>query len=162
MAKSLLPDPLELLRQAVNRLEGRANALAGRGMEIDQVVKTLHQVSSLTMVLRQAMELALDNFYKRLNLPTGREFAEMSATLQRLEDKLDSLLAAQAPAPSAARPLRTRKPAAEAPAATPAAKVSAATPAAKVSAAKPVAKAPALKPAPARKAASGRRRRASA
>ena len=153
MAKSLLPDPLELLRQAVNRLEGRANALAGRGMEIDQVVKTLHQVSSLTMVLRQAMELALDNFYKRLNLPTGREFAEMSATLQRLEDKLDSLLAAQAPAPSAARPLRTRKPAAEAPAA---------TPAAKVSAAKPVAKAPALKPAPARKAASGRRRRASA
>ena len=122
-------------------------------MEIDQVVKTLHQVSSLTMVLRQAMELALDNFYKRLNLPTGREFAEMSATLQRLEDKLDSLLAAQAPAPSAARPLRTRKPAAEAPAA---------TPAAKVSAAKPVAKAPALKPAPARKAASGRRRRASA
>lgn len=113
MAKSFLPDPLELLRQAVNRLEGRANALAGRGMEIDQVVKTLHQLSSLTLVLRQAMELALDNFYKRLNLPTGREFAEMTSTLQRLEDKLDSLLAAQAAPRAASRPSRTRKPAAE-------------------------------------------------
>lgn len=117
MAKSFIPDPLELLRQAVNRLEGRANALAGRGMEIDQVVKTLHQLSSLTLVLRQAMELALDNFYKRLNLPTGREFAEMQATLQRLEDKLDSLLAAEPGARAAPRPPRTRKPAAAAPAA---------------------------------------------
>jgi hypothetical protein len=117
MAKSFIPDPLELLRQAVNRLEGRANALAGRGMEIDQVVKTLHQLSSLTLVLRQAMELALDNFYKRLNLPTGREFAEMQATLQRLEDKIDSLLATEASARAAPRPPRTRKPAAQAPAA---------------------------------------------
>ncbi len=116
MAKSLFPDPLELLRQAVNRMEGRANALAGRGMEVDQVVKTLHQLSSLTLVLRQAMELALDNFYKRLNLPTGREFAEMTSTLQRLEDKLDSLLAAQAAPRAAPRPARTRKPAAEPPA----------------------------------------------
>jgi hypothetical protein len=86
-------------------------------MEIDQVVKTLHQLSSLTLVLRQAMELALDNFYKRLNLPTGREFAEMQATLQRLEDKVDSLLATEASARAAPPPPRTRKPAAQAPAA---------------------------------------------
>lgn len=119
MAKSLLPDPLELLRQAVNRLEGRANTLAGRGLELDQVVKTLHQLSSLSLVLRQAMELALDNFYKRLNLPTSREFAEMTSTLQRLEDKLDSLLATQAAPRQAPRPTRTRLPAAEPPAAKP-------------------------------------------
>jgi hypothetical protein len=78
------------------------------------VVKALHQMSSLSLALRQAVELALDGFYKRLNLPTGREFAEMSATLRRLEDKLDCLLAAQAAPP---RPPRTRKPSAEAPAA---------------------------------------------
>ena len=117
MAKSFLPDPLELLRQAVNRLEGRANSLAGRGLEIDQVVKTLHQLSSVSLVLRQAVELALDSFYKRLNLPTGREFAEMKTTLQRLEDKLDSLLAAAAAAGPAPRPARTRQPVAVAPAA---------------------------------------------
>jgi hypothetical protein len=112
MAKSFIPDPLELLRQAVNRLEGRANTLAGRGMEFDQVLKALHQVSSLSLALRQAVEMALESAYKRLNLPTGREFAEMSATLQRLEDKLDSLLAAQVAAGGAAsRPARTRKPA---------------------------------------------------
>ena len=111
MAKSFLPDPLELLRLAVNRLEGRANTLAGRGMEIDALMKTLHQVSGLSVALRQAVELAIENAYKRLNLPSSREFAEMKATLQRLEDKLDSLLAMQ-PAAAAPRPARTRKPAA--------------------------------------------------
>ena len=113
MAKSLLPDPLELLRQAVNRLEGKANTLAGRGLEIDQVVKTLHQVTGLSLALRQAVEMALEGFYKRLNLPTGREFAEMSATLQRIEDKLDALQAASDTAPARKRPARTRRPAAD-------------------------------------------------
>ena len=115
MARSFIPDPLELLRQAVNRLEGKANALAGRGMEFDQVVKTLHQVSTLSLALRQAVEMALDGFYKRLNLPTGREFAEMSATLQRIEDKLDALQGTGDAAPPRKRPARTRRPVGEAP-----------------------------------------------
>jgi hypothetical protein len=63
-------------------------------------------------VLRQAVEMAIANAYKRLKLPSSRDFAEVQATLQRLEDKLDRLLAAQA----AAAP-RARKPAAAAPAA---------------------------------------------
>ena len=111
MARSFLPDPLELLRLAVNRLEGRANMQAGRGIEIDQVMKTLQQMSGLSLALRQAVELAMEGAYKRLNLPSSREFAEMQATLQRLEDKLDRLLVAQAVATP--RPPRTRKPAAE-------------------------------------------------
>lgn len=119
MAKSLIPDPLELLRQAVNRLEGRANSLAGHGLQIDPVVKGLHQLSSVALLLRQAGDLALDNFYKRLNLPTGREFAEMKATLKRLEDKVDSLLAAGAATNTVPRPARTRRPATETPAAAP-------------------------------------------
>ncbi len=110
MARSFLPDPLELLRQAVNRLEGRANTTAGRGLEIDQVVKTVQQMSGLSLVLRQAVEMAIESAYKRLKLPSSREFAEMQATLRRLEDKLDSLLAAQAVAAQ-----RTRRPAAEPP-----------------------------------------------
>jgi hypothetical protein len=115
MARTFIPDPLELLRQAVHRLEGRAGTPAGRGMDFDQVVKTLQQVSSLSLALRQAVEMALETAYKRLNLPTGREFAEMSATMQRLEDKLDSLLAAQASGRSpGAVPARTRKPAGKA------------------------------------------------
>ena len=85
-------------------------------MEIDQVMKALHQVSGLSLAVRQAVELAIEGAYKRLNLPSRREFDEMKATLQRLEDKLDSLLAAQ-PAAAAPRPARTRKPAAAPPAA---------------------------------------------
>jgi hypothetical protein len=105
MAKSFLPDPLELLRQVVNRLDGRAS-------EVDPVIKTVQQMSGLSLVLRQAVEMAIANAYKRLKLPSSRDFAEVQATLQRLEDKLDRLLAAQA----AAAP-RARKPAAAAPAA---------------------------------------------
>jgi len=111
MARSFLPDPLELLRQAVGRLDGRANSSAGRGIEIDTVMKTLQQMSGLSLALRQAVELAMEGAYKRLKLPSAGEFAEMTATLQRLEDKLDRLLAAQAV--STPRPARTRKPAAE-------------------------------------------------
>jgi hypothetical protein len=116
MARSLIPDPLELLRQAVNRLEGKANSLAGRGLEIDQVVKTLHQVSTVSLALRQAFELALDNFYKRLNLPTGREFAAMSAALQRIEDRLERLSMSGPDGSAQPRPARTRRPPAAAPA----------------------------------------------
>ena len=123
MAKSFLPDPLELLRQAVNRLDGRANTTAGRGLDIDQVLKTVQQMSGLSLVLRQAVEVAFENAGKRLNLPSRRDFAEMQATLQRLEDKLDSLLVAQAVA--APRPSRTRKPVAKQRAAKPAKKVAA-------------------------------------
>lgn len=112
MAKSFLPDPLELLRLAVNRLDGRASATAGRGLEIDQVLKTVQQMSGLSLMLRQAVEMAMEGAYKRLKLPSSRDFAEMQATLQRLEAKLDRLLAA----PAVAVP-RSRKPANEAPAA---------------------------------------------
>lgn len=110
MARSFLPDPLDLLRQAVNRLDGRANSPAGRGIEIDTLMKTLQQMSGLSLALRQAVEMTLEGASKRLNLPSSREFAEMNDTLLRLEDKLDSLLAAQAVATP--RPPRARKPAA--------------------------------------------------
>jgi hypothetical protein len=115
MARSFLPDPFELLRQAVSRLDGRSGAPAGRGLDIDSVMKTLQQMSGLSLALRQAVEVAMESAYRRLNLPSGEEFAEMKTTLQRLEDKLDLLLAEQAvPAP---RTPRARKPAAALPAA---------------------------------------------
>ncbi len=115
MARSFLPDPLELLRQAVTRLDGRVNSPAGRGIDIDTLMKTLQQMSGLSLALRQAVEMAMEGAYKRLNLPSSREFAEMNDTLQRLEDKVDSLLAAQPVATP--RPPRTRKPATAPPAA---------------------------------------------
>ena len=110
MARNFLPDPLELLRQAVGRLDGRANNPASRGIEVDTVMKTLQQMSGLSLALRQAVEMAMEGAYKRLKLPTGNEFAEMKATLQRVEDKLDRLLAEQGAA--SPRPARPRKPAA--------------------------------------------------
>lgn len=115
MARSLLPDPLDLLRQAVNRLDGRAPNPQGRGIDIDSVMKTLQQLSGLSLTLRQAMESAMEGAYRRVNLPGDRDLDEINDRLRRLEDKLDRLLAAQAAAKP--QPPRTRKTATEAPAA---------------------------------------------
>lgn len=125
MASSLLPDPLDLLRRAVNQLEGQANALAGRGLQVDPVVKALHQVVSLAMTSRQVRASAMDGVVRALNLPTSGEFAELLAILRRIEDKLDRLVPVEAP--PRPRPARTRRPspapATEAPPAVPAGKV---------------------------------------
>lgn len=116
MPKPPIPDPLQWLRKTLDRVEGRANALAGRGLQCEPVLATLHRLNSASMLWRQALQTALDRHYKRLNLPTARDVAAIKATLQRIEDRLDSLASTHdAPTAQAPRPARTRKPAAVAP-----------------------------------------------
>ena len=110
MTRSSIPDPLQLLRDAVNKLEGRLNDAGTRGLQMDAVIKALQRVNSFSLVLRQAMEGALDNHYKRLNLPTARDIADIKVTLQHIEDQLESLSNSHSLASAAPRPARTRKP----------------------------------------------------
>lgn len=109
MPKPLIPDPLQWLREALNRVEGRANAAAERGLQCDAVLATLHRLNSASMLWRQAAQKALERHYRRLNLPTARDVAAIKATLQRIEDRLDSLASVGAPAAHGPRPARTRK-----------------------------------------------------
>lgn len=131
MASSLLPDPLQLWRDALSRLENDVNSLATGSLQSQEVQRAMHQFSNVSMGLEQAFEKAVAGYLKRAQLPNRKEVAALADALQRIEDKLDRLL----PPDTAGvpRPARTRKPPpkpAQAPAATAAPVAAAAPPAA--------------------------------
>ena len=110
MASSLFPDPLQLWRDAVTRLENDVNAMATGGMKSQEVARSLNQFSAVSMGMQQAFEKVIDGYLRRANLPSRKEVAELAEALQRIEGKIDRLLpvdALRAPVP---RPARTRRP----------------------------------------------------
>lgn len=119
MAATLLTDPLRLLREAVNKLEGELNTLANRKMDSPEFSSVLHRYVQVSIVLQQLFDKALAGTYKRLNLPSRSDIVELTATLQRIEDKLDRVLGAAAP--PGPQPARTRRPPEQAPNPAPAA-----------------------------------------
>ena len=109
MASSLFPDPLQLWRDAVGRLENQANSLATDSLRSQEVVRSLHDLSGAFMGMQQLLDKGISDYLRRTNLPSRKDIAELSQTLQRIESKLDALLPAEArEAPP--RPARTRRP----------------------------------------------------
>jgi len=123
VATSLIPDPFQLWREALTKLEGNANSLVTGSMDSQELVRTMHQLSTLSLNMQQAFEKAIGSYLARVNLPSRKDVGDLAAALQRVEDKLDRLLPAGA-ALAAPRPPRTRRPPPEevAPAAVEAAK----------------------------------------
>ena len=121
MASSLIPDPLQLWREAVTKLESSVNSLVTGSMESQEVVRSLHQFRTVSLGLEQAFEKAIGSYLGKVNLPSRKDIADLATTLQRVEDKLDRLLPAQAGAAPVPRPPRTRRPPAAAQSSTPAA-----------------------------------------
>jgi len=112
MASSLLPDPLQMWRDALTKLEGEANSLATGSLKSQEVMRSLNQFSAVSLGMQQMFEKGLDAYLRRANLPSRKEVAELAEALQRIESKLDRLLPADAlPLTSAPRPARTRRPA---------------------------------------------------
>jgi len=112
MASSLFPDPLKLWRDAVTKLENDVNSLATGSLRSREVVRSLHQFSTLSQGMQQMLDKVIDGHLRRANLPSRREVAVLAESLQRIEDKLDRLLPADTAAP---RPARTRRPPSAAP-----------------------------------------------
>ena len=111
MASSPVPDPLQLWRDAVSKLEGNVNSLVAGSMESQEAVRSMHQFRTVSLGLEQAFEKAIGGYLEKVNLPSRKDIAELAATLQRVEGKLDRLLPAEAAAEAAAvpRPPRTRR-----------------------------------------------------
>jgi hypothetical protein len=126
MASPLFPDPLQMWRDALSKLENDVNSMATGSLRSQDVMRAVHQFSNVSMGMEQMLEKALDAYLKRANLPSRKEVAALADALQRIEEKIDRLLPAEE-ATAAPRPSRTRKPpappeaAAPAPAAAPAA-----------------------------------------
>lgn len=117
MTSPVHPDPFEMWRQVVAKLEGSMNSLANSHMSSDRFTRALHQFSQVSTGMQQTFEKALDGYFKALRLPSRKDVVEIAEAVQRLERKVDMLLAA---APPESRPLRTRQPSQPDTAATPA------------------------------------------
>ncbi len=114
MARSLIPDPFELFREAVNRFEAGVNEFAQRKLTDSQdVARTLHKVTRASVGVRQVGSKSLAGVLALLELPSRGEVAALAAAVQRVEDKLDLLLPASAKGGALVpRPARTRRPSA--------------------------------------------------
>jgi hypothetical protein len=114
MPTSLIPDPMQLWRDAVTRLESSVNSLVTGSMDSQEVMRSLHQFSTVSLGLERAFEKAIGSYLAKVNLPSRKDIAELAATLQRVEDKLDRLLPANEGV-AAPRPARTRRPPGDSP-----------------------------------------------
>jgi hypothetical protein len=110
MTSSLIPDPLQMWREALTKLEGNVNSLVTGSLDSQELMRSVHQLSSVSLGLQQAFEKAIGNYLAKVNLPSKKDVSELAAALQRIEDKLDRLLPASAAAPDLPRPARTRRP----------------------------------------------------
>ena len=112
MSTSPLPDPFQLWREAVAKMEGNVNTLVAGSMESKELMGSLHQLSAVSLGMQQAFEKAIGSYLGKVNLPSRKDVLELAAALQRVEDKLDRLLPKDAAAAQAAmpRPARTRRP----------------------------------------------------
>jgi uncharacterized membrane protein YccC len=110
MASSLIPDPLQMWRDALTKLESNVNSLVTGSMDSQEVVRSVHQLSTISLGLHQAFEKAIGSYLAKVNLPSRKDVSELAAALRRIEDKLDLLLPASAAAPALPRPARTRRP----------------------------------------------------
>ena len=110
MATSLIPDPFQMWREALTKLEGNVNSLVTGSMDSQELMRSMHQLSTLSLGMQQAFEKAIGSYLARVNLPSRKDVSELAAAVQRVEDKLDLLLPASAAASAAPRPARTRRP----------------------------------------------------
>ena len=115
MASSLIPDPFQMWRDALTKLEGEANTLATGSLKSNELVRSMNQLAGMTLSTQQVFEKVMEAYLRRANLPSRKEVAELAETLQRIESKLDQMLGTSAGG-VAPRPARTRRPAAAAPA----------------------------------------------
>lgn len=110
MTSSSNPDPFEMWRQVVSKLEGGINSMANQNMNSEQFTRALQQFSQVSTGMQQTFEKVLDGYFKALQLPTRKDIVALDERLQRLEDKIDMLLPMEQQEPVENRPLRTRQP----------------------------------------------------
>ena len=109
MTSSLIPDPLQMWRDAVTKLENEVNSIATGSTKSQEVVRSLHQFSTASLGIQRMIDKALGAYLRRANLPSRKEIVQLAETLQRIEHKLDRLLPPDG-GDMSPRPKRTRRP----------------------------------------------------
>ncbi|CAM2185407.1 Poly(3-hydroxyalkanoate) polymerase subunit PhaE [Paraburkholderia sacchari] len=106
----MFPDPFQIWREVLSKLENDANAFATGTLKSREVLQSLHQFSSVSLGMQQLFEKTLEEYLRRANLPSRRAVDELAVSLRRIEEKLDRLLPQEASSEPTPRPARTRRP----------------------------------------------------
>ncbi|WP_425317831.1 hypothetical protein [Pseudomonas nitroreducens] len=109
MAFSSFPDPLQLCRNTLDKLENGINVFAARHMDSEEFSQALGCYTRLSVGMRCAVEHSLDRLRRQLGLPGRQEVEGLAQALRRLEDQLQQM-APESATPPPARPPRTRRP----------------------------------------------------
>jgi hypothetical protein len=110
MKGSLLPDPLQLCRNALDKLESGINEFAARKMESREFAQALNGYLRASTAVQFLAERSLARLLEQLDLPSRGEVQALAVAVQRIEDKLDALLPDAATQPLVPRPPRNRLP----------------------------------------------------
>ena len=83
MSTSPFPDPFQLWREALTKLEGNVNSLVTGSMDSQDMMRSVHQLSALSLGMQQAFEKAIGAYFAKVNLPSRKDVTELAAALQR-------------------------------------------------------------------------------
>ena len=88
--------------------------MANTRMNSPEFAGLLHQYTQATVGMQHMFEKVVRTTLAKLDIPSRSDIAELTASLHRIEDKIDRLLPAEAGALASPRPARTRRPPQEA------------------------------------------------
>ncbi|MDU4253034.1 hypothetical protein [Pseudomonas sp.] len=110
MTASRFPDPLQLCREALNKLENGINGFAARKMDSTEFAQAMTACTRASTGARYLAERSIARLLEQLDLPSRDEVRELADAVRRIEDKLDQLLPDVAPSAMVPRPPRSRRP----------------------------------------------------
>lgn len=97
-------DPFEMWRQIINKIEAGANTIAKNTPNSEQFARASQQFTQVSSGMQQSFGKALDNYFKAVRVPGLADFVALEEQMQRLESKVDDLLAAVNRQAGAAKP----------------------------------------------------------
>lgn len=105
-------DPSAFFRDMLGQWEKMANQFGGDALKSEDFTRTMGTASNATMAMQAAFQQGMEKAFAAANLPTRKDFDDLSARLAKMETALsrieDSL--GSAPGRDRPRPTRGRKP----------------------------------------------------
>lgn len=108
------PDPLAMMRSAMDQWEKLANEYGAQFLERPETSQAMHRMTSGVLQFHKMTQEAIGKALAAANVPSRKDIEALSARLGAIESSLARLEAGMGSSPSAAgalpRPPRTRKP----------------------------------------------------
>jgi hypothetical protein len=112
VAEKKQPDFAATWQQFIGEWERQVNDLSAKISGNEMFAGPMNQTAKMTYAARSSLNGALVKVVETMQLASQAQMTEVIARLDRIEERLDHLIAATAPPPTAAiaEPRRTRRP----------------------------------------------------